>query len=197
MKRARDALIALGATNIIKLTWVKAHKGQKGNEAADEAAKAATNLEPSGVVIPLAKASAKLAIKECIKSDWTKEWLNVKGHRQSKYFIAGPDPKFGSVIKYSRTNISQLIRSITGFSFMKRHNNEVIGKDSTDKNCRLCEEEPETPHHLITDCPVLLDHRNEVFGCRILPEIFTMWKVKDMIKFLDVPQIWELETPDE
>ena len=80
---------------------------------------------------------------------------------------------------------------------MKRHSNEIIEKDPTDKNCRLCEEEPETPHHIITECPVLLDHRNNVFGSRLLPEIFTAWKVQDMMKYLDLPQIRELETPDE
>ena len=77
---------------------------------------------------------------------------------------------------------------------MKRHSNEIIDQDSSDKNCRLCEEEAETPHHIITECPVLMEHRNQTFGTRFLPESFTTWKVKDMVKFLDFPQIQELES---
>ena len=194
VKRARGALIALGTKmNTVKLTWVQAHKGQMGNEAADKAAKSATNLKPSGMDVPLSMASAKQALKEKIKREWTKEWSNIKDHRQSKYFLAGPDPKFRMLLRYSRSNISQFIRSMTGHSFMKRHTNEIIGNDAEDKNCRLCEEEPETPHHIITECPVLLHRRNEYFGKRFLPETFTTWKVQEMIKFLDATIIQELE----
>ena len=104
----------------------------------------------------------------------------------------GPDPKFKSIIRYSRNNISTLIRAITGHSFMKRHQNEVINEED-DTSCRLCMEEDETPHHVITECPVLLHRRYDYFGKRFLNEKFTSWKVQDMIHFLDATIIKELE----
>ena len=155
---ARKSLISLGLKNTVKLTWVQSHKGTEGNEVADKAARDATNCEIFGPNIPLAMASAKHTIKLNLRKEWTKEWCNIKGHRQSKYFLSGPDQKFKMTTKYSRDNISALIRSITGHSFMKRHQNQVINND-TDITCRLCLEEDETPHHIITECPVLLHRR--------------------------------------
>ena len=35
------------------------------------------------------------------------------------------------------------------------------------------------------ECPVLPQRRYDIFGSRCLPEVFTSWKVQDMMKFLD------------
>ena len=35
------------------------------------------------------------------------------------------------------------------------------------------------------ECPVLPQRRYDIFGSRCLPEVFTSWKVRDMMKFLD------------
>lgn len=188
VQKAREALISLGVQNIVKLTYDAAHKGIHGNEEADRVAKAATHEDPSKSDVPLAMANAKKLIREKIRKKWTQEWVAVHGHRQSKYFLSGPDVKFQKITKYGRYNIARLIRSITGHSYMKRHNNKVI-KGDEDGYCRLCEEEDETPHHIITDCPVLLNRRNECFGARFLPELFTTWKVEDMINFLDSTEL--------
>ena len=79
---------------------------------------------------------------------------------------------------------------------MKRHQNKIIN-DENDTLCRLCVEEDETPHHIITECPVLLHRRNEIFGNMLLPESFTTWKVKDMINYLDATVIQDLEKEEE
>ena len=55
---ARDSLIILGCTNIVKLTWVKSHKGIAGNnfnklQQADKAARAGTNSDTIGPNIPI------------------------------------------------------------------------------------------------------------------------------------------------
>ena len=75
---------------------------------------------------------------------------------------------------------------------MKRHHNKIIN-DENDTTCRLCVEEDETPHHIITECPVLLHRRNEIFGSMLLPETFTTWRVQDMMKFLEATVIQDLE----
>jgi hypothetical protein len=64
--------------------------------------------------------------------------------------------------------LARIIRFLTGHTFMNRH--EVLiqrGKDdlgSNDALCRLCEEEMETPEHLLTECPVLNNDRQELFN---------------------------------
>ena len=190
----RKLLTTLGSNNILKLTYVRAHKGQVGNENADQAARDGNRAKLFGPDVPLALANAKQMINDQIRKNWSKEWCTVKGHRQSKYFLKGPDPKFKTLIKYSKNNISTLIRAVTGHSFMKRHQNEVINGDN-DTLCRLCMEEVETPHHIITECPVLLHRRKDNFGKMFLNEIFT-WIVQDMFQYLDATVIKELEEDD-
>ena len=89
-----------------------------------------------------------------------------------------------------------MIRAVTGHSFMKRHQNKIIN-DEDDTLCRLCMEEDETPHHIITECPVLLHRRKDYFGKMFLNELFTTWRVQDMIQFLDASIIRELEQEDD
>ena len=57
------------------------------------------------------------------------------------------------------TNI--VIQALTGHCFMKAHlfrQNRV-----SDNKCRLCNEEPEDPDHIIFRCPALARLRNEIF----------------------------------
>jgi hypothetical protein len=60
-----------------------------------------------------------------------------------------------------------------------------------DAQCRLCEEEPETPEHLITECPVLNDHRMATLQHWQLPAP-PAW-TKDIISFIQTTEIIALE----
>ena len=129
--------------------------------------------------------------------DWQKEWNQWPEGRQSKYFLNGPDPKFKSTLLFGRESISQLIRSVTGHAFMKYHNMivEYGSKDNPgDKTCRLCKEEDETPHHIITNCPVLTNYRGEIFYQRTLPVHLTNWSIDKILQFMNHPKVVGLET---
>jgi hypothetical protein len=87
-------------------------------------------------------------------------------------FFPTLNPKVWKDIKaYSNLTpacLARIIRFLTGHTFMNRH--EVLiqrGRDdlgSDDALCRLCEEEMETPEHLLTECPVLNNDRHELFN---------------------------------
>ena len=190
VKRARDALSILGQRNLIKLEWVRAHHGQTGNEQADKAAKYATTCNNVITDIPLSITSAKNEMRKKVSILWQKEWDSRSDMRQSKYFLDGPDNlKFKHILQYGRETISQLIRFVTGFSFHKSHSLTVKygTKDhGDDVTCRLCKEEGtiETPHHIITECPILMSERAEYFKHRFLDTYFKEWSLDQMTLFL-------------
>ena len=53
------------------------------------------------------------------------------------------------------------VRAITGHNFLGKHQNYIDPQIS--KICRFCEEEEETFHHFITDCPALRTLREDIF----------------------------------
>ena len=71
-----------------------------------------------------------------------------------------------------------------------KHGTKYHGQDNT---CQLCEEGDDNPHHIITECPVLDAHRIDIFRTRVLPEYFTSWNLHNMISFLNLKQVEELE----
>ena len=204
VKRARDALSILGLRNLVHLKWVRAHCGQTGNELADKAAKNATTCNNVITDIPLSITSAKNDLRNQIYIFWQKEWDSRTDMRQSKYLLEGPDNlKFKHILQYGRETISQTIRFVTGFSFHKSHSMTVKygtkyhGEDVT---CRLCKEEgtKETPHHIITECPILMNERAECFEHRFLNKHFREWSLDQMIRFLSNHRVqnhemWPLE----
>jgi hypothetical protein len=73
------------------------------------------------------------------------------------------------------TCLARIICFLTGHTFMNHH--EVLiqrGRDDLGRDnalCRLCEEEMETPEHLLTECPVLNLDRQALFNSYQLPQV--------------------------
>jgi hypothetical protein len=92
--------------------------------------------------------------------------------KQTRLFFPTLNPKVWKYIKaYSNLTpacLARIIRFLTGHTFMNRH--EVLlprGRDdlgSDNALCRLCEEEMETPEHLLMECPVYNNDRQELFN---------------------------------
>ena len=108
-----------------------------------------------------------------MRTMWQSHWKNIPDHRQSKYFIKDPDPKYWKDIKHmSKNRMSNVIRFISGHGFMNRHHKTVIPTKQRHQDadadprskCRLCDLGPETPIHLTTVCPRLAWTRNQLFS---------------------------------
>ena len=65
----------------VRLVWVQAHVGIRGNEEADSMAKeAATNLDDDSILeLPPPLCEVKTAIDTVTRELWTKEWTNYEG----------------------------------------------------------------------------------------------------------------------
>ena len=95
----------------------------------------------------------------------------------------------------SQEKTSRIIRFVTGHCHMNRHNT-LLAKgygalESSESRCRLCEEEEETPEHLIKECPVM----NTTRLCTLYAwqlDTPPPWST-GLINFINSPQIIALE----
>lgn len=92
------------------------------------------------------------------------------------------------VNQLSRSDLSLLIQIITGQNSLNYLSNK-INPNHTDQ-CRFCEEDEETFIHLINECPVFHELRQELLHGTII-ENSCDWKPKIILQFAKTPQIME------
>jgi hypothetical protein len=91
--------------------------------------------------------------------------------------------------------LARIIRFLTGHMFVNRHEvliqrgRDVLGSDNA--LCRLCKEEMETPEHLLTECPVLNNDRQELFNSFQLSQV-PDWDSK-ILRMVMLPTLAALE----
>ena len=98
--------------------------------------------------------------------------------------------------------LTKFLEYITGHAFLRRQNRivEYNSKDNDGiKDCRVCNtKDEETPHHIITSCPVMAWRRNDYFHTPDrLPTYFTHWRVDQMVGFLDTLELRDLEASQD
>ena len=141
---------------------MKAHIGIEGNEEADKAAKEGADTLENTYDISIPWSAKQALIRQYSLQLWTNRWTSIEGHTQTKLFFCKPDPnKATGIIRLSRGYLTNLIRAITGHNFLGKHQNKI--DHTISKVCRFCDEEIETFHHFITECPSLRQLRTEIF----------------------------------
>jgi len=185
IRQTWQALKKLDATYAWSLGWVKGHAGNQGNEEADTLAKAGTKLGVIGPppFIPIPYNYVKNSIKKLTLQNWTSYWLNRPDCRQTKLWFPKPDLKKSKLImSKSRTEVGLIIRWITGHCYLARHQSLIFPE--INPICSLCEQEDETPWHLLTECPNPLVQNK-------LPhdhwEVDPLLNLINRLKFLEVP----------
>ena len=133
--------------------WIKAHVGHPGNERADFLAKRGT-LDNNKYRIPYAPNILKEKIREKIRAEWQRRWVNEPTCRQTKQFFPKPDKaRSKKILTLARSQLSTLVQITTGHNSLAY---PASKEDPTiDPLCCLCSEEPETFLHFLTNCPRL------------------------------------------
>ena len=170
----------------LTLAWIKAHVGYEGNELADTAAKQGA-LEPEMSIkleIPLSQTEISNKLKVMFTNKWRIRWTTSKEYKHSKKFLAKPcSIRAKKILQLPRLKMKRLVEIITG------HNNLSYFQYKIDPDvnpfCRFCEEENETFHHFITDCPRLRQFRADTIGHFNSGD----WKINQLIQFSFIPEI--------
>ena len=153
VKETKEALTNLRKLSKTTLKWVRGHTDTTGNEAADCLAKNGANQETTYCqpFIPIGKIQRKNKIRMYFQQKWEHRWRHDKTCRQTKTFMTKPhkgDTNF--ILNQDRKSLRQMASWITGHTNLHKHL-WVMGK-STNKLCRLCNLQDETPTHLWNDC---------------------------------------------
>ncbi|XP_048484155.1 uncharacterized protein LOC105391530 [Plutella xylostella] len=155
----------IGANNRVTLRWVPGHCGINGNEEADELARLGAESLPLGPepIIGLPKCTSRREIKDWAHNQSLEAWNNVPGQHHARALIVGYSQKFTRrVLELTRNQIRVLTRTLSGHCRLNRHLHKMGLSDTP--ICRFCNEEDETPMHILCECEAIIHKRNRILG---------------------------------
>jgi ribonuclease HI len=171
--------------NSVSMNWVKAHNGNPGNEAADDAAKLGTLNSCRAVSEVLPPASRdKLLLRRALLYEWELYWRKYpKKYEQTRHWFKAPSvDKTVQLLLLPRHKLRLAVLAITGFNKLARH---ISKWDTTiSPECRLCDCPREDFIHLVIECP-----RTRVRAWANLANFLTdrEWEACELLEFIS----WE------
>ena len=139
----------------VSIRWVKGHADNTGNEFADCLAKTGNGMGAEGPVpmIPVSNSCVKSAINEEFLKRWQTRWEKRTDVKHSRLMCPEVDTKrVKRMVKFTRKELQQLAQIITGHCLLGRH---LSHWQEVPRECRLCDDGLESPHHLLQECRTL------------------------------------------
>ncbi|GBM96342.1 hypothetical protein AVEN_182476-1 [Araneus ventricosus] len=138
--------------NSISLHWVKAHIGVAGNEAADRAAKRASEKPDIDIHLGVPERSFRTTLRKLLHAEWQIRWNTDRNGRFTQQLLKEVKPSRC----ISNTYISQLVTN-HGLcpQYLKRFNLKNC-------NCRCGEDTQDDVPHYVFSCPLTSHLRTSI-----------------------------------
>lgn len=138
----------------VEIVWAPGHKNIRGNERADELAKAGVEL---GAMISGTRSNALHRAREKMKTAWVKEWK--ASPNTGRYAIANrfpPSLKHTKHFNTSRKVFGRIVQCRTGHAFIGEYYKQFVPSENVDCPCGA---EFQTREHILCECPRYETHR--------------------------------------
>jgi ribonuclease HI len=170
---------------ITRFRWIPSHRGIKGNEQADTAAKEATgwrqvgsrrdrrmevmtnDTAPRPAHQRLLQTAMKSLIRETVKTRWENDWTSSPHGRRVYELTPTPTKKVLRVHQGLHRALSTAIIQLRTGKIGLRHYLYQRGVPNVpDADCQ-CGKATQTVQHVLLACPLLKSLREEIFGRRL------------------------------
>jgi ribonuclease HI len=180
IKECKDLLNKLSETREVEVNWIKGHDDNTGNEFADYLAKEGTKPVPTvEPVLPITKSQLHAKLRENTHSNWQSEWESFdEKYLNTKKFAStiNTDKKFQKdILSRGRENLNKYVSWMTGHCKLGKHLSKL--DPGVNPICRKCNDEYETPYHIIMECSALDQQRRIQSELHNMKEIMN-WKKK-------------------
>ncbi|CAL1685096.1 unnamed protein product [Lasius platythorax] len=117
----------------------------------------------TGPAVGLAKNAIRTGIRRWTEGQLDMAWRREPKARQAHIFMGHWDRERTSyLMKLDRGALRKAIGVLTGHCRLRRYLH-LLGLEKN-KRCRKCEQEEETPLHILCFCPVETGKRNQILG---------------------------------
>ena len=145
----------------IRLTWVRGHAGNTGNEFADFLAKKGNTDDTRHGSEPWIQPPlswTKKLVENYHIDIWNCRWVEEKSCSASKKFIDVPNKVIAKeLLNLNKEVLHKVMQMLTGHCRLNYSLNKKLITLST--LCRLCEQKDETPDHLMNECSFFEEFR--------------------------------------
>ena len=179
-KKAIEELNQLGSTRYIRIRWIRAHAGTKGNETADNQAKYNANCRFPKEATPISYSK----LNEIVQKLWSKRWTDSDNYRQTKIWLPVPNLAVSKqIVALPRKTLSTVVNLFTGHNWLNYHNVKIHQEGSP--LCRLCQLHDETAIHVLAECKVLWQQRARHFVYPFISTTRPGWTLASITGFIE------------
>ena len=144
-KELCDSLQILSQQNNVVLQWIPAHVGIRGNETADQLAKAGSHMPQPHIATSYKEA------KTLLKQNFRTDWQNSNN---------GYSPQHDPINKLEKREQTTIFRLRTGHCGLKKHMKRMGLAENA--HCE-CGSDEQTPEHILQTCPLFEDRRQQTW----------------------------------